>query len=288
MTCRGRTLLWGLACSSALVASFTQLAATADPLPAGQGGPPPAPSGKPPVPAALPPIALHPKSAASLAESKRLAADAETQDDWEKVTLLRRAIEVEPANHDARMAFAGALLEDHPDEALAILTAIRTALNNTGCRECLENFAGFVWNAAEGPNAEKVKQLASGLHGPPTRVTAAAEAVWKAFTSGEWRQLAPYVGPMTRVHVRNYLTDPAFGGDGDWTKRLSRRALRSFLEERHGYDPTRGDNWFCDARCCEYWTANQGRGDLEARLTRVCFATTGARPTLTRLDWEDG
>jgi len=189
---------------------------------------------------------------------------------------------------EPRMAFAGALLEDHPDEALAILTAIRTALNNTGCRECLENFAGFVWNAAEGPNAEKVKQLASGLHGPPTRVTAAAEAVWKAFTSGEWRQLAPYVGPMTRVQVRSYLTDPDFGGDGDWTKRLSRRALRSFLEERHGYDPTRGDNWFCDARCCEYWTANQGRGDLEARLTRVCFATTGARPTLTRLDWEDG
>ena len=158
------------------------------------------------------------------------------------------------------MAFAGALLENYPDEALAILTALRTALNNTGCRECLENFAGFVWNAAEGPNGEKVKQLASGLHGPLTRVTAAAEAVWKAFTSGEWRQLAPYVGPMTRVHVQNYLTDPDFGGDGDWTKHLSRRALRSFSEERHGYDPTRGDNWFCDARCCEYWTANQGPG----------------------------
>jgi len=138
MTCRGRTPLWALACSVAMAVSFAQLASTAAPLPAGQGGPPPAPSGRLPVPAALPPIALHPKSAASLAESKRLAAEAETQDDCKNVTLLRRAIEVEPANHDARMAFANALLEDHPDEALAILTALRTALDNTGCRECLD------------------------------------------------------------------------------------------------------------------------------------------------------
>jgi len=115
--------------------------------------------------------------------------------------------------------------------------------------------------------------------------TAAAEAVWKAFTAGEWRQLAPYVGPMTRVHVEDNISED---GDRDRTKRLSRRALRSWFESRYGYDLRRGDNWFCDARCCEYWSAEQGRGDYEAWLTRVCFATTGARPTLTRLDWEDG
>jgi len=286
---RGRwILLCALACFSALAAPFAPLAASGPPPPAGPGDPQPASSVQPPVAAALPPVALHPKSAASLAESKRLAAEAaRTQDDAENARLLRRAIEIEPANHAARLAFADALLEDHPEEALAILTALRTALVNTGCRECLLDLTGLLWNDAERTNdqavREKLRQLATGVHGSPTRVTAAGEAVWKAFTNGDWRQLAPYLGPMTHVHVAGGLSDRPL----DRTERLSPRALRSWFNRIRGYDLRRGDNWFCDARCCEYWSANPSRGDVWFSLTRACFATTGARPTLIRLDWED-
>ena len=269
--------------------AFSPLAVSAPPSAPGQGGVPSASSERATVPAALPAIALHPKSAASLAESKRLAAEADrTPDDAERVPLLRRAIAVEPANRDAQMALAAAVSEDHPDEALAILTALHKALRDSACRECLEDLAGSAWQAAEGTEdqavREKLRQLASSVHGPPTRVTAAAEAVWKAFTAGEWRQLAPYVGPRTRVHVEETLADPP----GDWTRRLSPRALRSWFERRYGYDLHRGDNWFCDARCCEYSSADPSRGDVWSTLMRVCFVMTGAHPTLTRLDWEDG
>lgn len=221
----------------------------------------------------------HPKTAASLAESQRLASEADRSESAaEKATLLRRAIAAEPENRDARLALADALFEDHhPDDALAMLAAFRDA----GWRECLHELADYVWNAAKMTDdpavREKLLQLATSLHGPRTRVTAAAESVWQAFADREWNQLAPYVGTMTRVHVEGSLGDPP----ADWTERLSPRALRSWFNRHQGYDLRRGENWLCDARCCEYWSTDPGRGDDWFSLTRACFATTGARATWT-------
>ena len=121
----------------------------------------------------LPPVATSPHSGATSAASRKLVkrADAAARDDKtdEVIALLRQAVTTEPANHDARTALAGVLLEKHPDEALAILTELRDAR----CRACVRAVTSFV----ELPNGStddakvraKLEALASAAHGPPNR-----------------------------------------------------------------------------------------------------------------------
>ena len=160
----------------------------------------------------LPPVATSPHSGATSAASRKLVkrADAAARDDKtdEVIALLRQAVTTEPANHDARTALAGVLLEKHPDEALAILTELRDAR----CRACVRAVTSFV----ELPNGStddakvraKLEALASAAHGPPNRVSAAADAVWKAFEQHEWKMLAPYVGDKVRIKTTNTAADP--------------------------------------------------------------------------------
>ena len=236
----------------------------------------------------LPPVTTSPHSAATSAASRKLVkrADAAARDDKadEAIALLRQAVAAEPANHDARTALAGALLERHPDEALAILTELRDAR----CRACLRAVTTFL----ELPNAStedatvrtKLEALASDAHGPPTRVTAAANAVWKAFEQQEWKMLAPYVGDKVRIKTTNMAADPA----ETRSVNLSPARMRAWFKTQTGFDLHRDESWFCTDRCCEYWSWNPSRNDVTEYLERMCFDTAGGRPLLTLLEWESG
>jgi hypothetical protein len=236
----------------------------------------------------LPPVTTRPHSAATSAASRKLVerADAAARDDKadEAIALLRQAVAAEPANHDARTALVGALLERHPDEALAILTELRDAR----CRACVRAVTAFV----EPPNGStddaavraKLEALANGAHGPPTRVTAAADAVWKAFERQEWKLLAPYVGDKVRIKTTNMATDTA----ETRSVALPPARLRAWFKTRTGLDLHRDESWFCTDRCCEYWSWNGSRNDVTEYLERMCFDTTSGRPLLTLLEWESG
>jgi len=236
----------------------------------------------------LPPVATSPHSGATSAASRKLVkrADAAARDDKtdEAIALLRQAVTTEPANHDARTALAGVLLEKHPDEALAILTELRDAR----CRACVRAVTSFV----ELPNGStddakvraKLEALASAAHGPPNRVSAAADAVWKAFEQHEWKMLAPYVGDKARIKTTNTAADPNETRSVD----LSPARMRAWFKRHEGYDLHRDESWFCTDRCCEYWSWNGSRNDVTEYLERMCFDTKSGRPLLTLLEWESG
>lgn len=239
------------------------------------------------VSSGLPPVAERPRNAATAAASRRLVERARAAEEADKVeearALLRQAVAAEPANHDARLALAASLLETHLDEALAILTELR----DRRCRACLQAVTGFVWhNSADETVNAKLEALARSAHGPPSRVSRAADAVWKAFERQEWKLLAPYVGPKTRIKTINMATD---NPDEDARSiALSPAAMRAWFETQIGFDLHRDESWFCTDRCCEYWSWDMSRGDVVNYLQKICFDTSGARPILTRLEWESG
>jgi len=238
----------------------------------------------------LPPVTARPKSAAAAAASRQLverAAAAEREDKAdEAIALLRQAVAAEPANHAARVALAASVLERHPDEALAILTE----LSEARCRACLRAVTDFVGGRHDSTEDAtlrgKLEALARDAHGRPTGVSRAADAVWKAFERKEWRLLAPYVGDKTRIKtIGTASDDPA---EEVRSIALSRARTRAWFERQAYLDLHRDESWFCTDRCCEYWSWNGSRNDVTYYLERICFDTTGARPILTRLEWESG
>jgi hypothetical protein len=237
---------------------------------------------------ALPPVTARPKSAVTSAASHQLVerADAAERADnaGEAITLLRQAVATEPANHDARTALAAALLERHSDEALAILTELRDAR----CRACLKAVTNFVGEHSTDDETVRgaLEALAREAHGRPTHVSRSADAVWKAFGRRDWRLLAPYVGDKTRIKtVGTASDDPA---EEVMSIALSPARMRAWFERQEGLDLQRDESWFCNDSCCEYWSWNQSRNDVTNYLEKICFDMRGARPILTRLEWESG
>jgi hypothetical protein len=236
----------------------------------------------------LPPVTARPRGAATAAASHGLverakAAEREDKAD-EAIALLRQAVATEPANHDARVTLADALLARQPAEALAILTELRDAR----CRACLRAVTDFVsvHSGGDTPVRGALEALARDAHGRPSRLSRAAEAVWKAFERKDWKLLAPYVGDQTRIKTLNMATDdPA---EEVSSETLSPAKLRAWFKSREGLDLHRDESWFCNDRCCDYWSWNQSRNDVTNYLERMCFDTSGARPILTRLEWESG
>jgi hypothetical protein len=238
----------------------------------------------------LPPVTARPRNAATSVASHQLVqrADAAERADQpdEAIALLRQAVAAEPANHDARVTLAGALLERHPDEALAILTELRDAR----CRACLRAVTDFVGGRHDSTKDEtlrgKLEALARDAHGRSTRVSRAADAVWKAFERKEWRLLVPHVGETVRIKkVGTASDDPA---EDRSAVALSPARLRAWFERQRGLDLHRDEAWYCTDRCCEYWSWNESRNDVTEYLERICFDTTVPRPILTRLEWESG
>ena len=64
--------------------------------------------------------------------------------------------------------------------------------------------------------------------------------------------------------------------------------MRAWFEIQKGLDLQRDESWFCNDRCCDYWSWNGSRNDVTNYLERICFDMKGARPILTRLEWESG
>jgi hypothetical protein len=242
------------------------------------------------VASGLPPVTTRPHSAATSAASHQLvdrAAAADRADEAdEAIALLRQAVAAEPANHDARVALAGALLERHPDRALAILTELRDAR----CRACLRAVTDFVERRHDGADdatlAGKLEALAGDAHGRRTRISRAADAVWQAIERQEWTLLAPYLGDETRIKTISMASDDPAAGVSSVA--LSPAKMRAWLDRQTGFDLHRDESWFCSDRCCDYWSWNKSRNDVTSYLLRICFDTTGARPILTELDWEVG
>ncbi len=238
----------------------------------------------------LPPVTERARSAATSAASHHLLerADAAERADKtdEAIALLRQAVAVEPANHDARAALADALLARHPDEALVILTELRDAR----CRACSRAVTDFVARRHDSTDDAtvrgKLEALARDAHGRPTRISRAADAVWSAFERQEWRLLAAYVGVRTRIKTIGMASD-------DPTEEvssvdLSPARMQAWFERQTGLDLHRDEAWSCTDRCCEYWSWNRSRNDVTHYLERICFDTQGERPILTRLEWEAG
>jgi hypothetical protein len=238
---------------------------------------------------ALPPVTARPRSAATAAASHQLverAAAAERADKAdEAIALLRQAVAAEPANHDARVALAAALLEQHPDEALAILTQLRDGR----CRACLRAVTDFVGGYLPTDDATvrgALESLASSAHGRPTGVSRTADAVWKAFVRKDWTLLAPYIGDRTRIKTVGTASDDPT--EAVSSVALSPARMRAWFDVQVYLDLHRDESWFCNDRCCEYWSWNQGRFDVTNYLERICFDTRSGRPILTRLEWESG
>ena len=239
----------------------------------------------------LPPVKARPRSAATAAASHQLVERADAADNADKpdeaIDLLRQAVAAEPANHQARVALAAALLDQqHPDEALAILTQ----LHDARCRACLRAVTDFVVRMHDSmgdPTLRgKLDALVTNVHGRPTPVSRAADAVWKAFERQDWRLLAPYIGDRTRIKTIETLTDDP--NEAESSVALSPARMRAWFETQVSLDLHRDENWFCNDRCCKYWSWYQGRGDVTNYLERICFDTSSGRPILTRLEWESG
>lgn len=238
----------------------------------------------------LPPATARPRSPATLAASRQLverAGTARRADQGDEADdLLRRAVAAEPANHDARAELAASLLERHPDEALAIAIELRDAR----CRGCLRAVTDFVARTHDSTNDATVRgrleALAKEAHGRPSRVSRAADAVWKAFERKDWSRLAPYVGEKSRIETVGMASDDP--NDEVSSIVLSPAHLRAWFERQMGLDLHRDESWFCSDRCCEYWSWNGSRNDVTNYLQKICFDTRGARPILTRLEWEGG
>jgi hypothetical protein len=237
---------------------------------------------------ALPPVTTRPRSAATAAASHQLverADEAERADKTdEAIALLRQAVAAEPANHDARVALADALLEQHLDEAVAILTQLRDAR----CRACLRAVTDFVerHSTDDATARSALESLASSAHGRPTRLSRTADAVWKAFERKDWTLLAPYIGDRTSIKTVNTATDDPT--EEVRSVALSPARMRAWFERQMGLDLHRDEAWFCNDRCCEYWSWNPSRNDVTNYLERLCFDTSSGRPILTRLEWESG
>lgn len=237
----------------------------------------------------LPPVTERARSAATSAASHQLlerAAAAERGDKTdEAVALLRQAVTVEPANHEARAALADALLARHPDEALVILTELRDAR----CRACSRAVTDFVGRHDSTEDATvrgKLEALARDAHGRPTRISRAADAVWIAFERKEWTLLAAYVGDETRIKTIGMASDDP--NEEVTSVALSRARMRAWFDRQTGLDLHRDEAWSCTDRCCEYWSWNGSRNDVTHYLQRICFDTKGERPILARLEWEAG
>jgi hypothetical protein len=236
----------------------------------------------------LPPATARPKSAATSAASRQLveragaASRADAVD--EAIALLRQAVAVEPAHHDARVTLAAVLLDQHPDEALVILTELRDA----GCRTCLRAVTDFVWRMTGTPESASVRgrleALAKDAHGRPTRVTRAADAVWRAFEHRDWAALAPHLGQRTKIEVTLTAADPA----EKTASGLSPVEMRAWFDRQTTLHLHRDESWFCTDRCCEYWSWSPSRTDITNYLERICFDTSGPRARLTRLEWSQG
>jgi hypothetical protein len=236
----------------------------------------------------LPPVTTHPRSAATAAASRQLveragAAQREEKPD-EATALLRQAIAAEPANHHARVKLAAHLLERHPDEALAILTELRDAR----CRACLRAVTDFLERDStdDATVRRRLEALAEAAHGRPSRVSRAADAIWKAFEREDWKLLASYLGDEIRIKTLNTAVDDA-GGAVSW-ETLSPAQMRSWFKTQIGLDLHRDETWFCTERCCDYWSWNKSRNDVTNYLEKICFDTKSARPILKRLEWESG
>lgn len=238
----------------------------------------------------LPPVRARPKNAATSVASHQLVqrADAAERADRpdEASALLRRAVAADPTNLDARVTLAGSLLERHPDETLAILTQLRDA----GCHAGLQAVTDFVGkrheSTADATLRDQLEALARDAHGRITRLSRAADAVWKAFERKEWRLLAPYVREKVRIKTTGTLSDDP--GEDVSVATLSRAQMQAWFETQTGLDLHRDEAWYCTERCCEYWSWKASRNDLTNYLQKICFDTTGPRPILTRLEWESG
>ena len=216
----------------------------------------------------LPPVTERPRSAATAAASHRLVERANAAERADKtdeaIELLRQAVAAEPANHDARVALAAVLLAQHPDEALAILTQLRDGR----CRACLRAVTDFVEGHSTDDATARgaLESLARNAHGRPTRVSRTADAVWKAFEQKDWRLLAPYIGDRTRIKTIGTATDdPTEAVRSD---ALSPARMRAWFERQTSLDLHRDEAWFCNDRCCEYWSWNGSRNDVTNYLEK--------------------
>jgi hypothetical protein len=133
---------------------------------------------------------------------------------------------------------------------------------------------------------DQFEALARDAHGRATRLSLAADAVWRHSSGRNGGYSPAYLREKIRIKTISTLSDaPA---DDVSVAALSPARMQAWVESQTGLDLHRDQAWYCTDRCCEYWSWNESRNDLTNYLRKICFDTTGPRPILTRLEWESG